>query len=186
MVYIILGSAAFVLVLFSDFVRLRRMGFLRSLIWVVCAPIAAYSVVMIAISGSTFDLPRALSLLGWFLLAISIGLIVYSAFLELPPKEASYALVTTGTWALVRHPPILWLALLLIGLVFITQSYLLLIAAPIWWGTNLLYVWLEERFLLSKTFPSDYEDYKKTTPMLIPTKRSLQRCLQTLKASQHR
>jgi protein-S-isoprenylcysteine O-methyltransferase Ste14 len=89
-------------------------------------------------------------------------------------------LVKTGTYALVRHPGVLWFGLFLLALVGVSRSKLLLIAAPLWFLLDVLWVWIQERFYFNQMFPG-YEQYKRETPMLIPTRESIVRCVKTLR-----
>lgn len=115
---------------------------------------------------------------------IGVGLSAYSLVIELPARSvylapgASSQLITTGTYALTRHPGVLWFALFLVGLVIANRSWALLIAAPVWLGLDVLYVWLQDRFFFPKQF-GDYGRYREQTPMLIPNRSSVRRCWQT-------
>jgi len=125
---------------------------------------------------------------GWPLLIISACLLVYSIFLEIPFKQ-TYAmngvgdkLVKTGTYALVRHPGVLWFGLFLTALIVVSRSKLLLIAAPLWFLLDVSWVWIQERLYFNQMFPG-YEQYRRETPMLIPTRESITRCMKTLRKS---
>ncbi len=61
----------------------------------------------------------------------------------------------------------------------------MLLAAPIWFLMDILYVWVEEHFYFHKMFPG-YGIYRQQTPMLLPTRASIRRCWQTLPVSGHR
>jgi len=80
-------------------------------------------------------------------------------------------LIKTGTYALVRHPGVIWYVLFLIALLLISRSRLLLIALPIWVFMDVLYVFIQEKFYFPHMFPG-YGEYKKETPMLIPNRKS--------------
>jgi len=88
-------------------------------------------------------------------------------------------LIKTGTYALVRHPGVIWYVLFLIALLLVSRSKLFLIAAPIWIFMDILYVFVQEKFYFSRMFPG-YGEYKKETPMLIPTRKSLASFWRTL------
>ena len=81
-------------------------------------------------------------------------------------------LVTTGTYALVRHPTVAWYALLMFSLLLAFQAKPLLLALPLWIALDVLWVALQERLGLGKVLPG-YEQYRQTTPMLIPNRRSV-------------
>jgi len=141
---------------------------------------------MVSLDAERLQLPDWSSHAGWPLLLVSVSLLVYSLFLEIPFRRTYAAngvgdrLVETGTYALVRHPGVLWLALFLLGLVLVSRSRLLLLATPVWLLMDVLYVCVQERFLFRKMFPG-YEQYQQETPMLIPTRESMARCLRTLR-----
>lgn len=50
----------------------------------------------------------------------------------------------------------------------------------LWLSLDVLYVWAQERFSLKRMFPG-YEQYKRETPMLVPSRESIVRCFKTLK-----
>jgi hypothetical protein len=56
---------------------------------------------------------------------------------------------------------------------------LLLTAACIYSGLNIIYVIFQDRWTFMKTF-EDYESYKTDTPFLLPNLKSIKRCLRTL------
>jgi len=89
-------------------------------------------------------------------------------------------LIRTGTYALVRHPGVLWYALLLVSLIFVSKSKLLLVASPIWLAMDIVHVIIQEKFFFGKMF-EDYEHYRRETPMLIPSRRSISACLRTIR-----
>ena len=133
---------------------------------------------MVSIDTVRFRLPEWAVLAGWVLLPVSGLMLVYSLFVELPLTR-SYArgdepprLITTGTYALVRHPTVLWYILVLFALLLLSRSWLLLIAAPVWVALDILWALVQERFSLSGA-RAEYSDYRQRTPFLIPTRRSM-------------
>lgn len=181
MAYVIIGCAAFVVLAFFDLVAMKQIPYLKQVIGLAGSLIFAYCLLMVIRRGHTLPIPAWLSYTGWPLLFPSLFLLIYSLFLEIPFHQTYAAdgvgekLVTTGTYALVRHPGVLWLGLLLLSLVLISRSQLLLIAAPLWLLMDVLYVWVQDRFFFGGMF-RDYEAYREETPMLIPTCRSILRC----------
>jgi protein-S-isoprenylcysteine O-methyltransferase Ste14 len=183
--YILLGCLALVIAFFFDPAALKGIRYLKQVVGLACVLMFGFALVMVCLQTDRLSLPGWVSCIGWPLLALSIFLLVYSLFLELPFRE-TYAengvgerLIKTGTWALVRHPGVLWFALLLVALLMISGTKLFLIAAPIWFLLDVLHVWYQERFYFSKMFPG-YEQYKRETPMLIPNRRSVIRCIKTM------
>ena len=184
--YVLLGSLAFLVAFFFDLAALKGIAYLKQAIGLVFGSLFGFALLMVCLKAERFPLPRWLSWVGWPLLIISACLLVYSIFLEIPFKQ-TYAmngvgdkLIKTGTYALARHPGVLWFGLFLLALVVISRSQLLLIAAPLWFLLDVLWVWIQDRFYFSQMFPG-YEQYKRETPMLIPTRESIVRCVQTLR-----
>ena len=113
------------------------------------------------------------------LAAAFLVLLIYTLFFALP-AEASYGrpgerrpACTTGVYALCRHPGVLWFA----------RLYVCLWAAfglPLWEaaslsGWNVLLVWFEDRCVFPAVLEG-YGDYQRTTPCLLPNRRSIRAC----------
>jgi protein-S-isoprenylcysteine O-methyltransferase Ste14 len=120
----------------------------------------------------------ALSLSGIILLGYSLAIDIPFQSTYLAP-DASSRLITTGTYALTRHPGVLWLTVFLIGLLIANRSLALFVAIPVWLGLDALHVWLQDRYFFPRQFP-DYGAYQQQTPMLIPNRSSIDRCVHTL------
>jgi protein-S-isoprenylcysteine O-methyltransferase Ste14 len=186
MEHILLGVFAFLIAFFFDLAAIKHIHCLKQIIGLAAALLFGYSLVMVALYPVKLQMPSLLSYAGWPFLIISAFLLAYSLFLEIPFRQ-SYAtdgvgdrLVKTGTYALMRHPGVLWFALFLASLILVSRSRLLLLATPLWIFTDVLYVWVQERFFLGKMFPG-YEQYRKETPMLIPTPASIVRCWRSVR-----
>jgi protein-S-isoprenylcysteine O-methyltransferase Ste14 len=184
MEHILLGTLAFLIAFSFDLAAIKGIPYLKQIIGLASALLFGYSLLAVCLASPKLRLPEWLSWGGWLFLPISVFLLVYSLFLEIPFKQTYAAtgvgdeLISTGTYALVRHPGVLWFALLLISLILISRSKLLLVAVPVWLFMDVLYVWIQERFYFTKMFPG-YEQYKRETPMLIPTVESIAKCIRT-------
>ena len=183
--YIALGAAGFLIAFFSDHPRIERLLWPKPLILLAAFGAISYAVVMVALHPQRYTLHPALSAAGWVLTALFLLLFIYSVFVEVPLRQAylgattGVPLVNTGTYAITRHPGVLWGTLMLVCLFVATGSRLLLIASPIWILMDLAWVYLEDRFYFPKTIPG-YEHYKREVPMLVPTLASLRKGLKTL------
>lgn len=127
--------------------------------------------------------PFAVRCFFYFLAAVFLLLEVDALFFALDPREAyarqgeSRAVRTDGVYALCRHPGVLWLLGLYICLWI--AAGLPLYAAAAFNGLNALLVWFEDE----KVFPArleGYDDYRRTTPFLIPTPKSIRMCRMSL------
>lgn len=184
MVQILLGAAAFALAFSFDYVSLLRIPRLKPIFGLVSTACFTAAFIWTLATPGRFDWPAWTAIAGWPLLLAGVLLLTFSLFVEIP-FTATYArpgtsnqLVTTGTYALVRHPGVLWLGLALAGLVLVTANQLMLVAAIIWLALDIVYVWLQEAYLFHRMLPG-YADYTRKTPMLIPTPHSVMQCLRT-------
>lgn len=184
---ILLGAAAFALAFAFDWASWRRMALLKPILGLAAAASFAAALVWTLATPGRFAWPDWMVAVGWLLAAAGAALLSYSLFIEIPfvttyaQPGTSGLLVTTGTYALVRHPGVLWLGLFLAGLTLASRGRLMLVAGATWLVLDAIYVWLQEVFLFGKMFPG-YAAYQRTTPMLLPTRQSLANCLRSLHA----
>ncbi len=179
------GVLTFCVAPLLDWVSMKRLRYIKPGIIALMIILISYALYAVSFSTQRFNLPGVAIGLGWFLLLVSVLLMTYSIFIEIPfvsartGKERRNRLVTTGTYALTRHPGVLWYGLFLVSLLLVTGAKVLLIAAPIWFLMDVLWVVLQDRYFFVLMF-KDYRQYQKETPMLIPTIISMERCLKTL------
>ena len=184
---VLLGALGYLTALGVDVAALAGLGRGKQLAGLLSAGLMGYALMRAALAQSKLALPAILAWVGWPLLLVATALLVYSLFLEIPFRRtyveagASFALVRTGTYALTRHPGVLWLALLLVALLLVSRSRLLLWAGPIWLGLDVLAVSIQDRCSLPRQF-SDYPEYRQETPMLLPTLTSVRRFWRTLRS----
>ena len=184
MEYILLGIAGFLVAYLFDLVSLHKTPHGKQVIGltVVCSVVCSH--IMVCTRGERLSLPIGFSYLSWPLLGLAGLAMIYSLFLEIPFKQTYVVegvgnkLVTRGTYALARHPGVLWYALVLISLILVSRRQLMLFAAPIWFLMDVLHVWIQDRLFFPRMFP-DYPRYQRQTPMLIPNRASLSRCFAT-------
>ncbi|MFC1925752.1 methyltransferase family protein [Chloroflexota bacterium] len=188
MIYITIGIFGFLAAFFFDMVSLRSIPRAKPVIWIIAVALIVFAHLMVCVKSERLEFPIWLSGIGWALLPVFIFLFLYSLFVNLPFRQTYVAsgigneLIRTGTYALVRHPGVLWYAFFLISLILVSESKLLLIASPIWLVMDTLHVIIQDKFLFSKMF-EDYDDYRQETPMLIPNMRSMGHCLRTITKS---
>jgi len=184
--YITIGVLGFLVAYLFDVVSLRRIPRAKQSVGIVVVALIGYATLMACLKSERLELPIWLTWLGWALLSVSVPLLAYSLFINLPFRKTYVVpgvgdrLIRTGTYALVRHPGVSWYALLLVSLILVSKSKLLLIASPIWLAMDILHVMIQDKFFFGKMF-KDYDEYRRETPMLIPSRRSISACLRTLR-----
>lgn len=178
MVYIALGILGFVIIHLFDLVALEKVPRVKPVTWASGSGLLIYSLVMICLAPDKLVLPGGLVWAGWGVLGASSGLLIHSLFINLPFRKTYVAtgvgdkLITTGMYALVRHPGVIWFTLLMLSLIPVSGSRLMLIAAPVFISLDILLVFIQDRFVFGRMF-SGYDSYRRETPMLLPNRRSV-------------
>jgi protein-S-isoprenylcysteine O-methyltransferase Ste14 len=140
---------------------------------------------MICLAPNKLPLPLWSTWLGWVLLSISLFLLIYSLFINLPFRKTYITtgvgnkLITTGLYTLVRHPGVHCLILLMLSLILVSKSSLLFIASPIWILLDILLVVIQDKFFFGWMFDG-YDQYRNKTPMLVPNRRSINAFINSL------
>jgi protein-S-isoprenylcysteine O-methyltransferase Ste14 len=133
-----------------------------------------------------FPVPRPLRALALILAPLGFAAMFYSIMVEIPFRKAwvdrghTDRLVTTGTYALSRHPGVVWYSVAITAAAFATRSLRLLLAAPALIVGDVLHVWFQEQYVLPHEFGEEYERYQETTPFLVPNEASARRFASTL------
>jgi protein-S-isoprenylcysteine O-methyltransferase Ste14 len=185
MIYIIVGILGFAAALAFDWASLKRIPVIKQLVGLLAIFLLVYASVMVCHSPAKLELPIPARIIGGCLLPVFLCLLVYSLFIELPFRS-TYAeqgvgnkLIGTGTYALVRHPGVIWLAIVYLSLALLFPSTTLFFAIIIWLVMDIIYVILQEKLFFLKMFPN-YRDYQRQTPFLIPTRQSISACLKSI------
>jgi protein-S-isoprenylcysteine O-methyltransferase Ste14 len=188
MIYIALGGIGFLVIHLLDIVSIKRIPGMKPLTMLVGNGLVVFAIIMLCLSPDKLELPLWSTWLGWGLLPISLFMLIYSLFIKLPFSKTyittgvKQRLVTSGLYALVRHPWVYGLILLLMALILVSKSSLMLTAAPIWLLLDIGLVAIQDRFFFSRMF-AGYENYRRETPMFIPNRRSINAFINSLKQS---
>lgn len=182
------GILGLLLALLVDWISLKGTAKIKPLIGVLFIALHVLAVYICLRYTEHFEIYYVLFIIGWILLPIFTFLLFYSLFIESSPRKIYLVkgvpekLVTTGTYALTRHPEFLWYVLVLISLIFVSGSKSLLIVTPIWIFGKLVCVIVQDKILFEKMF-QEYHRYKQQTPMLFPNRRSILACIRTLRVN---
>ncbi len=183
MMYIGIGVAGFILLLLFDVCSLCKKSVIKYFFGLSGFSLIAGSSIFLIQLESYASFSYSVRIIALVIAIISLLLLVYSVFIEVGRKTYEYenknTLITTGTYALSRHPGVLWFLFLYLFAAIYFQNHLVLYAGLIWTVMNILYVAIQERFIFTKLF-DDYSNYILTTPMILPSNSSLGRCITTL------
>ena len=186
MIYIVIGAVGFLIIHCFDIVSLKRVPKAKPGIWILGNGLIVYTLMMACLQSDELPLPMWSAWLGWGLLSISLLLLIYSLFINLPFRKTyvttgvSGKLIKTRLYALVRHPGVHWFILLMLSLILVSRSSLLLIASPIWILLDIVLVIVQDRLFFVKMFDG-YDSYQRETPMLVPNRQSINAFIDSLK-----
>ena len=186
MIYIAIGCSGFLLIHLFDIVALKKLPLAKPITWVLGSILLAYALVMLCLSPDKFYLPAWVIPLGWVTFIISLVLLLFSLFINLPFRKTYInsgtddKLIKSGLYALVRHPGVHWFTLLMAAMVLISQSTAMLTAAPVFILLDVILVIVQDIFFFGKMF-TGYDAYRKETPMLLPNRKSVQAFIASLK-----
>ncbi len=176
--YLVLGVLAHLTARVYDVIALRKLPMVKTVLWVVGWGLWSYSLTMLSLEQDKLALPAWLGWLGWVLLVPSAVLMAYVLFISLPFRKIYLGRrldgrpVTAGFYKLVRHPWVLLYSFLLISLLLVSRSQLMLLAVPCFIILSVLAALVEDRLFFDRMFEG-YKEYRRQTPMFIPTRRSL-------------
>jgi protein-S-isoprenylcysteine O-methyltransferase Ste14 len=178
MVNILIGIAGALIIHIVDIVSLKKIPLLKPLIWIIGIGMGLYSIISLCLSPDKLSLPVWSTICGWVLLAVSVSIFLSALFINLPFRKTYIEtgvgdkLIKTGLYSLARHPGAMWFILFMASLVLVSQSRLMLVAAPIFMVMNTLLVIIQDKVFFTKMF-AGYDQYQKETPMLLPNRRSI-------------
>ena len=181
-----LGCLGFLVIHLFDIISLKRLPGAKPFVWIVGGGLLVYALVMASLQPDKLSLPIWSTWLGWALLTISLILLIYSLFINLPFRKTYIAagigdkLIKSGLYALVRHPGVHWFTLVLLSLILVSKSSLLLIAAPIFILLDIVLVIVQDKFFFGRMFDG-YDSYRQETPMLVPNRQSVNAFVNSLK-----
>ncbi|MBC7263182.1 MAG: DUF1295 domain-containing protein [Chloroflexi bacterium] len=187
MAYTVLGTVALLANFLLDIVALRGIRYWKLLIEILTTVVFCFAVWMAALQSSTETMSAVRTAIGIALLVTAIVLLAYSLFWEIPFRSTYLRdgvgdqLVTTGTYALCRHPEVLWSGLLFLAVYCMSGGWLFLTSAILWLAILVLRVYVMERVYLVPVFGDAYRKYQQQTPMLIPNAQSVRRCVQSFR-----
>lgn len=187
MVFLLLGAAAFVCFFLYDLQGITgRFPLLRAGFLIGCLMLVG------ATAGLMTHVIRMYGIILWRAVVggaalFFLGLLLYTLFVALPlsptytprASKAPPPLCTAGVYALCRHPGVLWLTGFYFSLWLALGSAVLLSAFAVFAALDIAYAGFQDVCTFPRMF-AGYASYKTTTPFLLPNRRSIRRCLDTL------
>ena len=184
---VVMGTVGFIMFFLYDINSFTiKKRFVGSFFFIGCGVLVCASAVEIysACEIGAFVLPG--DLFGLIGAIVSLGCLVYCLFFALPfdktyvEQKNGRGVYDRGVYALCRHPGVLCFFAFFLFLGIAAKPY------PLWqYGMylsvlNYLYVLFQDAVTFPKTF-HNYAEYRKYTPFIIPTKKSICRSIRTMK-----
>lgn len=187
-----LGLLSYVFGLIFDMAAIRNIPRIKPFMMAAMAVSHLAAVYRLAARSPRFPVPRPVRAVCMVLSPLALLAMLYSIFVEVPLRKAwidqghTDELVTDGTYALSRHPGVLFYAVWIITAALATRSRRLLTSAPALILGDVGHVAFQERFVLEPYFGDAYREYQRTTPFLIPNRRSIGRFMADLRRLRQR
>jgi len=176
MLFILLGTAAFVLFFLYDLNEItRQYRLLAKSFFAACLLLAAAFAGILHEAAGMFNSGSWRLYVFGSLAVFFLILLLYTLFFALPfagtyldgTGRDKPQVCRTGVYGLCRHPGVLWFAGMCLCL-WLALPYRLLLAAGLWFtALDTAYVVLQDRIIFPRIF-SDYEDYQHKVPFLLP------------------
>jgi protein-S-isoprenylcysteine O-methyltransferase Ste14 len=176
MIGYLLGILGFLLLFVFDLLSMNYKRKSKYLFMVLGVVSLIVGTILIIRRDTSFILPSSVRILFGVMTIPFLLLLIYSVVIEVGKNTYQYnntpKLITTGTYALSRHPGVLWLFGLYLSLSFTFAHTGLLVAAFLFTVVNTLYVYIQEKLIFIHIF-DDYRMYQSQTPFIIPNSKSL-------------
>ena len=182
-----LSALGYVFGMAHDLASLRSVPRVKPYLFAAMLAAHSASLARLLLGPPRLPVPSFLAKVAGALSVLSVAGMFYSIMIEIPLRKAwlqeghTDALVTTGTYALVRHPGVLWLTSALGFAALAARSPRLLVAWPMIISGDAFHVWFQERLVLPRVFGESYREYQRSTPFLVPTRRSARRLARSLR-----
>lgn len=174
----LIGLAAFGCLVLYDWLTIKKIRY--RVVWAfVGYGMQVLAIILAAIHDSNLFVGTWFGLIGWIFLGTGVVWLLYCLYF-FKPIRATYwdsfgpHLTTAGPYAICRHPGVYGYIVFILGLALVCRSQMLLFVGIFWSMINVIYVYLQDRYIFAKLF-SGYEEYRKETKMLIPTMKGLKR-----------
>jgi protein-S-isoprenylcysteine O-methyltransferase Ste14 len=184
--FVLLGCMAFIFMYLFDVMTLKNKRLWKSILGLSGLGLMIFASIEILYLEDGMNFPVIVRILGGIIGFVFLLLLIYSLFLEVPFKktygeeEHNVNLVDTGTYAICRHPGVIWFFFFYLGLYLMTGRTMMFVACITWTILDVIYVILQEKTIFNKMFKG-YGDYQRSTPMLIPNKTSIQKMFSTMR-----
>lgn len=193
MYYIFVGICGYLCFYTGELLSVRMENVFPTILFVAGCIMNTVSTVYLCIYDSPlffFHGSIVITVLTGIISGIFFFLLIYSLFFAFPADEAylkfgKKKVCDTGLYALCRHPGVLFLSLFYLFLWLSAGKLGVFAAFAVFTTLDVVYVLIQDFITFPRIFDG-YENYRKTTPFLIPGVGSVKRCFATLKRNERK
>jgi protein-S-isoprenylcysteine O-methyltransferase Ste14 len=174
MLFVIIGVFAFFLMFLYDLNQIKenKIKFLNSffIIGILILTVCSVFLIVKGIIKEAYNIFNIIGIIGsiiffiFMFFALFINLPVKKTYVETGDKNIT---ITTGLYALCRHPGVSAFFLCYFFLYLATKTQAMLFAWLVWSLLDIIYAFIQDCYIFPKTL-SGYNEYRKNTPFLIP------------------
>lgn len=185
MKYILLGIIGFAFLFAFDYFNYKNKGKLKKLFGILSVASISLGSISILLFMPKTHIHPIIKVIGGGMTTLWGFMLSYSLFFEIPfvdtygKEKYNGNLVKSGTYALCRHPGVLWFGLLYLSIFLTTGTPYILYGGIVWTAFDAFHVYLQEKLFFHEIFP-EYKEYVRETPMLIPNRKSFQEFRKTI------
>jgi protein-S-isoprenylcysteine O-methyltransferase Ste14 len=171
--FILIGCLAFILFYLFDLNKIKYGNKYINMLFAAGVILLAVSTASLLLGNYRYvEIPIILKVLFGALSVCSLILLLSALFAALPygdtyVKAGPGTVVDSGMYALCRHPGVVWFFLFYLFLWLASGRVMVLRAGAVWTTMDLLYAYLEDRWIFPKTL-NGYCRYQLEVPFLIP------------------
>ncbi len=173
--YFLTGIGGFILFMFFEVFTLR--GVKKHFILIPSFVLFLYGSFMIFVkSRRDFSISLPLTIFLYIILFISLGLLIYSLFINIPFKKTyikngfEQELVKSGLYSISRHPGFLFLSLFLFSLSLIKGSFVSLYYSLVIVSLDFILIYYQDKVVFPKIFKG-YNEYKREVNFILGRRR---------------
>ncbi len=183
MVFIVLGCLAFILFYIFDINKIKFRSKYINMCFAAGLVILGFCTVAILLGD--YELINFHFKLIWaFMAIITLILMLSTLFFWLPFGETYIRteqsnVVSTGMYALCRHPAVIWFCFFYLFLWLTSGNIMILWAGIVWTVMDIIYVYIQDRWIFPRIL-TGYNIYQQRVPFLIPNMKSIKNCIATI------
>lgn len=166
--------SGFICGILHDVASYRRIRFIKLPLVILSVALYAFGGWVLVRKSPRISFPSLVKCMATVVTTVGFLGMVYSVAVEIPFRKAwisrghTNRLMSSGTYSASRHPGVLWASVWIPAAAVASGSKDLLVWCPMIIAGDIVYVWIEDRFILPRVFGQEYREYQQRVPFLLP------------------